>query len=115
MLNFHNQNNAKATMCVREYEVNVPFGVVKTDNEKILSIEEKPDQSFYVNAGIYILEPECISLIPKDKFYDMPSLFNKVIERGENAISFPSYEYWIDIGRISEYERANNEFENIFL
>jgi dTDP-glucose pyrophosphorylase len=115
MLNFHNLNNAKATMCVREYEINVPFGVVNTDDKKILSIEEKPDQSFYVNAGIYILEPECIEFIPKNKFYDMPSLFNRLIENGENAISFPSHEYWIDIGRISEYERANNEFENIFL
>ena len=75
MLDFHESNNSKATMCVREYEIEVPYGVVTINDENIYSIKEKPTHSFFVNAGIYLLEPECIDLIPENEFYDMTSLF----------------------------------------
>jgi NDP-sugar pyrophosphorylase family protein len=67
-----------------------------------------------VNAGIYLLEPECIDLIPKNEFYDMTSLFEEVISTGANTVAFPLQEYWLDIGRKSEYEQANAEFHKIF-
>ena len=114
MLDFHLEHKADATMCVREYDFKVPFGVVNTTNERINSIKEKPVHSFFVNAGIYLLEPWCIDLIPDDEFYDMTSLFEKIIAEGKNAISFPLQEYWIDVGRISEYERANDDFHKVF-
>jgi NDP-sugar pyrophosphorylase family protein len=114
MLDFHESNNSKATMCIREYDIQVPYGVVNVNNEKIISIEEKPIHSFFVNAGIYLLEPECIELIPNNEFYDMPSLFESVILNNEKTISFPLKEYWLDIGRISDYERANAEYDNVF-
>ncbi len=114
MLDFHEAQNSKATMCIREYDFEVPFGVVNTDNEKIISIEEKPIHSFCVNAGIYLLEPECINLIPDNEFYDMTSLFEKIISTGRNTISFPLQEYWLDIGKASEYDQANADFHKIF-
>jgi dTDP-glucose pyrophosphorylase len=114
LLEFHQANKMAATMCVREYDFQVPYGVVNIDEGKITSIEEKPVQNFFVSAGIYMLEPSCLNLIPSDAFFDMPTLFTKLIELGESTASFPLREYWLDIGRIEEYEKANNEFRNIF-
>ena len=114
MLDYHESHNSIATMCVREYDIQVPYGVVNTNNENIISIEEKPIHSFFVNAGIYLLEPECIKMIPKNEYYDMTSLFQKIIATDKKAISFPLRDYWLDIGKESEYQKANNDFYNVF-
>ena len=114
LLDFHESNKSIATMCVREHDIEVPYGVVNLDNEKIISIDEKPVHSFFVNAGIYLLDPECISLIPINKFYDMPSLFEELILNNKNIISFPLKEYWMDVGKISDYEKANTDHKNYF-
>jgi len=110
MLNFHCENKSFATMGLREYDIEVPYGVVEIENEDIVSIQEKPIHSFYVNAGIYILEPDSIDLIPKNKFYDMPELFKDLIKKNKKLTCFPLREYWLDIGRISDYEKANAEY-----
>jgi len=114
MLDFHLECNSKATMCVREYDIEVPYGVVNMDNEGIISIAEKPIHSFFVNAGIYLLEPDCIDLVPDNKFYDMPTLFEELIATKGKIVSFPLQEYWLDIGRISDYEKAELEYYNVF-
>jgi len=111
---YHVAHNSKATMCVREYDFQVPFGVVNLKDHHIMSIEEKPVHNFFVSAGIYMLEPSCLDIIPKDEFYDMPTLFEQMIEQKENIISFPLREYWLDIGRIEEYEKANSEYQGVF-
>ena len=114
LLEFHLANNAMATMCVREYDFQVPYGVVNVEKGKILSIEEKPVQKFFVSAGIYMLDSKCIEHIPENKFYDMPTLFEKLIDMDESTISFPLREYWLDIGRMDEYEKANLEYHEVF-
>ena len=114
MLDFHTENDSKATMCVREYDIEVPYGVVNVDNENIVSIEEKPVHSFFVNAGIYLLEPTCIGLIPDNEFYDMPTLFEELLNIKEKIVSFPMQEYWLDIGRVADYERANVDYFSKF-
>ena len=83
-------------------------------NEKIISIEEKPTHSFFVNAGIYLLEPECIDFIPINEFYDMPLLFEELIKNNVKITSFPLKEYWLDIARVVDYEKANREFSSYF-
>ncbi|WP_457564271.1 nucleotidyltransferase family protein [Caminibacter sp.] len=114
MLEYHLENKATATMAVREYEYQVPFGVVNIVGNEIKSIEEKPTYKFFVSGGIYILNPECIDYIPKNQFYDMPTLFEKLIKEKKTTISFPIREYWLDIGRIEEFEKAQNEYKRIF-
>lgn len=111
---FHVSTGAIATMCVREYDFQVPYGVVKTDGSNILSIEEKPVQKFFVSAGIYMLSPAVLEYIPENQFYDMPTLFEKLISEQKGVISFPLREYWLDIGRIEEYRRANDEYDEVF-
>lgn len=114
LLNFHEDCASVATMCVREYEFQVPYGVIQTDHQKLISIKEKPTQRFFVNGGIYVLDPSAISEIPKGQFYDMPELFNKLIQQEKNVNVFPIREYWLDIGRMTDYEKANEEFATIF-
>ncbi|EAJ5759142.1 alcohol dehydrogenase, partial [Campylobacter coli] len=79
----------------------------------IVNIEEKPEYSFFINSGIYILNPEVINLIPKDEFFDMPSLFSSIQEIEKKSAYFVE-DYWIDIGRHDEYKQANKDIENIF-
>ena len=114
LLDYHMDNDSMATMCVREYDFQVPYGVVNIDDGQITSIEEKPIHNFFVSAGIYMLDPKCIDLMPQDEFYDMPTLFERLIGMKENTISFPLREYWLDIGRIEEYEKANREYYEVF-
>jgi dTDP-glucose pyrophosphorylase len=109
MLDFHILHNSKATMCITECNINSPFGEVRLNNEDIKSIEEKPIRKVFVNAGVYILDPSCINLIPK-KFYDMTTLFKKIISKKLKTISFPLGEYWLDIGRLNDFKKANDEY-----
>ncbi len=107
LLDYHQTHDSKATMCVREYDFQVPYGVVTVDGNRVTAIKEKPVHKFFVSAGIYMLSPSVLELIPENQFYDMPTLFEKIIASNDNAISFPIHEYWLDIGRMSEYEQAN--------
>lgn len=110
MLSHHSKNNAKITIATKEYEYQIPYGVINSDNIKITSIIEKPTKKFLVNAGIYVLNPEVLEYIPKNKFYDMTSLLESFIEKGDSTISFPIKEYWLDIGRKEEYSKANDHY-----
>jgi len=114
MLEYHFNNKAVATMGVREYDFQVPYGVVNVDDHLITGIEEKPVQKFFVSAGIYMLDSEVLSSIPNGTFYDMPTLFEKWIADNKKAVSLPIREYWLDIGRMSDFEQANNEYSGIF-
>jgi len=114
LLDFHHQENAYATMCVREYDLQVPFGVVELKDHCIKSIDEKPLRRFFVNAGIYVINPEIIDLIPKNTYYDITTLFEKLIELGHKVPVFPVREYWLDIGRIDDLERARRDFDSVF-
>lgn len=114
LLDYHQTQQAKATMCVREYDFQVPYGVVKVEGNQIQSIEEKPVHKFFVSAGIYMLSPETLDYIPEGQYFDMPTLFEKLIVQSQNTVSFPIHEYWLDIGRMNEYEQANREYSEVF-
>jgi dTDP-glucose pyrophosphorylase len=113
LLDFHCEQRARATMCIREYGVQVPYGVVKIDAHCITGIDEKPIQRFFVNAGIYALEPEALDLIPSNTYFDMPTLFEKLIELKKETAAFPVREYWLDIGHLADYNQAIGEYRDI--
>lgn len=114
LLDSHHDSKAVATMCVREYDFRVPYGVVNMDNGQITSIDEKPVQHFFVNAGIYVLNPECMSLIPKDTYFDMPALFEALAAQKKSVTGFPVREYWLDIGKMDDFEKANGDYVKNF-
>lgn len=113
LLAFHKENENPATICVSEYGFRVPFGVVQVENNRLIGLREKPEHKFFVNAGIYILEPEVLNLIPKNEFFDMTSLFEELILRNNDVAVFPLREYWLDVGRLGDYEQAKDEYHNM--
>lgn len=112
LLQFHNMQNAVATMAVREYDFQIPYGVVRLNGEHIRTIEEKPVQSFFVNAGIYVLSPEALDHLPIKTLFDMPTLFEHLIVAGKTTAAYQLREYWLDIGRPAEFEQAQKEWVN---
>jgi dTDP-glucose pyrophosphorylase len=109
LVDYHSEHGGLATMCVREYDFQIPYGVVHGDGDQMTDIIEKPVQKFFVNAGIYILEPDLLGQCRPDEAIDMPDLLRQVVNDGRKVSMFPIHEYWLDIGRMEEYERAQVE------
>lgn len=110
LIEHHEESGSMATMCVRQYDFQVPYGVVDVDGHQIRSITEKPVHSFFVNAGVYVLDPKCLKMIPDGEHYDMPDLFSKVLAEKEKSSVFPIHEYWLDIGRKDDFQKAMDEY-----
>jgi len=114
MLDEHVRAGAAATMAVREYEFQIPYGVVRHEAGTIAGIEEKPIQRSLVSAGIYVLSPPVLNMVPRGAFYDMPMLFEELIARGAVARCYTVRGYWMDVGRLQDYQQANNDFPKEF-
>lgn len=114
MVDKHVASAATATMAVREYEMQVPFGVVRERDGEIESIEEKPIQRYLVSAGMYVLSPEALDLVPPQQFFDMPTLFERAVAQKLRTQCHVINGYWLDIGRLPDYERANLDFSEVF-
>ncbi|MBU1042398.1 MAG: nucleotidyltransferase family protein [Proteobacteria bacterium] len=110
LLDFHASQEAEATMCVRPYTSQIPYGVVHVEDHQLVRLEEKPSQTVFVNAGIYALSPSALPLIPKGAAFDMPTLFEALMAQKRRALAFPVREYWIDIGRMGDYEQAQSDY-----
>lgn len=106
LLDFHSHHGAIATMAVRLYEWQHPYGVVQTDGVDITGFEEKPISRNHVNAGIYVLEPRAVELLTANEACDMPVLFERLLARGERVIVYPMHEPWLDVGRPKDLEDA---------
>jgi dTDP-glucose pyrophosphorylase len=106
MYAFHHDQKAEMTVGVRRYEMQVPYGVVDCDGAMIRGLHEKPQVSFFVNAGIYLLEPSVFDLIECHRHLNITDLVKRLIDAGRAVASYPICEYWLDIGRIEDYERA---------
>lgn len=111
---YHKEKDSSATMCVKEFDFQVPYGVVNIKDTQIISLDEKPVHKFLVSAGIYMLSPKVLELIPRDEYFDMTQLFDQVIENKDNVVPFPIHEYWLDIGKVQDYEKAQIEYHQIF-
>ncbi len=114
LLDFHTEHRAVATMCAFKYDLQIPYGVLQIDKHRLIEIDEKPVQSFFVNAGIYVLEPKTLDHIPVDAFFDMPSLYETLIDTRQEAAVFPLREYWLDIGHMANFKRAQGDFKDFF-
>ena len=113
LLEFHEHHDPLITMSVREYDFQVPYGVVKLDGPYASALEEKPVHRFFVNAGVYVISPEVLTTIPKNKFYNMTDVISPLLEQ-KRVASFPIHEYWIDIGEIEDFQQAHGEYKTFF-
>jgi len=110
-LDFHRAHDSYATMAVRRHEWTHPFGVVHTDNLRIVGFEEKPIFHTYINAGIYVLNPESLDLMVRNEYCDMPELFKRCQMALKNTLAYPMYETWMDIGMYDDFEKASRNFK----
>lgn len=114
LVDSHQASGAIATVATREYEIEVPFGVITEEKGSIISISEKPAHRFLISAGINVLDRQAIRMIPSGRFFDMPDLINLLIESGKACGTIPVNGYWIDIGRPDDFHKANADFPELF-
>lgn len=113
MLDFHKLSSANASMAVNSFNYEVPFGVVEVEGRYLKKLREKPQFSYLVNAGIYLLEPTVLDHVPPNQFFDMTSLFERLLEMDLPTAVFPVREEWVDIGRHEDLVKANDAFGSV--
>ncbi|NYR13108.1 CBS domain-containing protein [Pseudoalteromonas sp. MIP2626] len=115
VLDFHAKQASDATMCVRDYEIKIPFGVIEGEGHEITAMVEKPTYRYFVNAGIYIISNHIINSLPKNERLDMPTLFEIKQQAGFKTLKFPIHEYWLDVGRHADFNKAQVDIHDLGL
>ena len=114
LLDHHEEQQHDATMCVRELEHQVPFGVIESNDGLITYMVEKPTYRYRINTGIYVLSPDCVAAVIPTKRIDLPTLLEQRIEQKKQVGIYTSYDYWLDIGRMSDYQKAQQDIKGFF-
>lgn len=112
LLRFHDEHQAAATICVREHITTVPFGVVQTNGIELAGFEEKPSYRQLVNAGVYVMHPRLLPLLPPHQVTHMPELLQLAQQAGHRVAVCPIHEYWIDVGRPETLRQAHMEWSS---
>ena len=110
ILSFHTKRNSLATMAVKPFEIQNPFGVIKVENQKIIDLKEKPIYNSLINGGVYILSKEAKNLIPEN-FFNMTTLFTELIEKKKDVFAYNMFENWNDIANVKQLEIINRSHE----
>lgn len=113
MMKFHLQNEFDITIGTRKHYFQIPYGVIETKNNNVISLREKPEIEYLINAGVYCLKPDLIKLIPRNKYFEITDLINLCINSGKRIGSYEIKDYWMDIGRIEDYNEVNNYVNEI--
>ncbi len=114
LFSFHDRHEYDATIAVAQHRSEIPFGVVRHGEDGLFTgIDEKPTEEYFIAAGMYFLSPEFRSLAPPQEYLDMPTLLNKARKLGFKIGLFPVHEYWADIGRPDDFDRANGKYDQI--
>jgi dTDP-glucose pyrophosphorylase len=112
LLAYHKEQRAELTVAVKQYDIEVPYGIIECDGSLVRRVREKPVLKFLVNAGIYVVEPSALDVSPKNgEHFDMTDLIQRLVEAGRTVVSFPVREYWLDIGQPSDYTQAQKDIE----
>lgn len=114
MVDFHREHQAKATIAVNTYDYQVPYGVVKANRGYLVGFEEKPVYASFINAGIYVLNPEVLNYVPKNSYFDMNNLFEIILQNNDLSCIFPVREYWTDIGEMKSFKQACKDYDRVF-
>lgn len=109
MYAYHREHQAELTVAVRQYDFRVPYGVVQCEGALVQKVEEKPTYNFFVNAGIYLLEPSAQRSIPREQRFDMTDLITKLTAENRRVAAFPIVEYWMDIGQPEDYMQVQED------
>ncbi len=109
ILDTHDSRKSVATMCLQPYQVQVPYGVADLDGHRIVGLREKPAQQYLVNAGVYVLSPEALAMIPAGVEYPITNLFEECISQRKSVNAHVLDGEWIDVGQHDTLRRARGE------
>jgi len=108
------KNDSLLTVVTKEIRTPFNFGSVQVKDDFIVGVEEKPDLVLEILAGIYFIRPEMLNLIPDSKYYGIDSLIKRMLSEKINISRYLMKEYWLDIGRLDDYEEAQVAYEKHF-
>ena len=107
------EKDADMSVITIPYVVSIPYAVMETNNNHVISFKEKPKYSYYSNGGIYLIKRAILNMIPKDVLYNSTDLMQALIESGKKLISYPISQYWLDIGKHEDFEQAQKDIKQI--
>jgi len=111
LYDFHIKSKSAITIAAVKREILNDFGVLKINRDNnLISYTEKPKRFDYVSIGINVLNKQCIKYISKGEAIGMPDLVRKMLLEKERIRCYKSNSYWLDIGRIEDYQKAQEEF-----
>jgi len=110
LIKHHEANDSDITICTKFHEVNIPYGVVNSE-ETVLSIEEKPNKIYWVNSGLYVIKSSVMREINNNEHLDMTELITRQIQKNAKVISFPVLGYWKDVGHMDQLDEVRNQHE----
>jgi len=111
---YHIKNRADITLCSKKYDIDIPYGVLNLDNNKITSITEKPKLEYWINTGIYFLNSKILDNLKKEVKIDIVSLINKFIFKKLKVFQYPMYETWFDVGTPKDLKETKNYIKKYF-
>ncbi|MBI3397445.1 NTP transferase domain-containing protein [Candidatus Woesebacteria bacterium] len=110
MIKTHKNSKAALTVGVYNRHEKIELGVLDISNSQITGYREKPEMDFSVSAGCYVFEKKVLELVPKNEYFDFPSLVNILLENKTKIAPFVIDGYWLDIGRPDDYQKAIEKF-----
>lgn len=110
------KTNADMAVAATSYHVDIPYAVLEIDVvNQVKSLKEKPRYTYFSNAGIYIIKKKLLNMIPKDTFFDITDLMDKMIEMDLKLVTYPINGYWLDIGKYDDFIKAQEDIKHIKL
>ncbi|MFP6640844.1 MAG: sugar phosphate nucleotidyltransferase [Myxococcota bacterium] len=104
-------SDALLTIAIKKVVTPFAFGDIFFEGDLVTGIQEKPDLVNYVLAGIYVMQPGIFELIPDGEYFGMDSLIRMMLERNLPVQKYEMEEYWLDIGREDDFEKAQELFK----
>jgi len=95
------------------HHVDLPYAIMELDEDRVISLQEKPRYTYFANAGIYLIKTAVLEYIPKRGFYNATDLMEKVLAEKKKLINYPILKYWLDIGRMNDYQKAQEDIRHI--
>ncbi|VAV84860.1 D-glycero-D-manno-heptose 1-phosphate guanosyltransferase [hydrothermal vent metagenome] len=109
LLDYHKSHRCVMTVAATRYSFEIPLGVLDVKGHYLLGLSEKPQQHFLCNAGIYVINPEVVSLIPNGLEFNTTDLISELVRKGLPVTTFPIHEYWVDVGQVDDLKRARKD------
>ncbi len=113
-LDFINRD-ADMSVATIPYDVDIPYAVMETDNNQVISFKEKPTYTYYSNGGIYLIKREVLERIPHDEFFNSTDLMEALLNDGGKLVSYPMRSYWLDIGKPNDFTKAQEDIKHLDL